>query len=534
VVHVIIEFLLAICFVGAIVVFLAPEQYAERLTFLISLLPLAGSLYMYATFNGGGNALLAGGTLAFETKIKWLSVGPYELFYHVGLDGVSMPLVVLTTVLTTLAILSAWTPIDERKSQFYGLILFIEGSLLGVFVALGFFVWFIFWEAVLIPMYFLIGIWGGPRRKYAAIKFFVYMNVGSLVMFVGFFLLVFGLGDSLSTLGLPEIAQELSGPGTAVESIAGLSPETVKAIAFFLMFVGFAMKVPIVPFHTWLPDAHVEAPTPASVILAGVLLKMGTYAHLRFNFTLLPDVAQQYAFILVLFAVISVIYGALLALAQQDLKRIVAYSSVSSMGYVLLGLVAFNLYGIGGAVFQMLSHGLISGLLFLCVGVIYNTTHTRMVSDMSGLADRMPVTAGALVAGSFAYMGLPLMSGFMAEFLVFIGAFHANFPFAPLFTGIAMFAIVIVAGYYLFAMQRTLFGPFHVKTDYEISSAAVHDVAPLLVLIGLIIVLGSAPDIVFDMIEEAVRPMTDLVQNTQQADIRPLLDTLRSLGGIFL
>jgi NADH-quinone oxidoreductase subunit M len=533
VVHVIIELLLALCFVGAVVVFLAPDRYSERLTFLISLLPVIVSVYMYATFDGAGNALLEGATLAFETKFTWLSLGSYDLLYHVGLDGVSMPLVVLTTVLTSLAILSAWTPIEERKSQFYGLMLLIEGSLIGVFVSLGFFVWFVFWEAVLIPMYFLIGIWGGPRRKYSAIKFFVYTNVASLVMFVGFFLLVFSLGGSISSFGLPEIAQALSGPGTAVTSVGWLSPSQVKAVAFFLMFAGFAVKVPVVPVHTWLPDAHVEAPTPVSVILAGVLLKMGTYALLRFNFTLLPDVAQRYAIILVLFAVVSVIYGALLALAQQDLKRIVAYSSVSSMGYVILGLVAYNLYGIGGATFQMISHGLISGLLFLCVGVIYNTTHTRIVDDMSGLADRMPITTGALVAGSFAYMGLPLMSGFAAEFFVFVGSFRANFAFAPVFTAIAMFGIVIVAGYYLLAMQRTLFGPFHVETDYEITRAAVHDVVPLIVLLGLIIALGTAPDIVFNMIEGAVRPMTELTQNVQQAD-RPLRDVLTFLGGDIL
>ncbi len=530
-----IELLLGVCLVGGLAVFLLPDRYSARLSFGISLLPILASSYMYATFDGVGNALLEGSTLAFETRVNWLSVGPYELFYHVGLDGVSMPLIVLTTILTTLAILSAWTPIDERKSQFYGLMLLMEASLIGVFAALDFFVWFVFWEAVLIPMYFLIGVWGGPRRKYAAIKFFVYTNVASLVMFVGFFLLVFGLGDSVQSLGLPAIAGALSAPG-AVGSVGGLSPNAVKTAAFFLMFAGFAVKVPVVPVHTWLPDAHVEAPTPVSVILAGVLLKMGTYALLRFNFTLLPEIAQQYALVLVAFAIVSVIYGALLALAQQDLKRIVAYSSVSSMGYVILGLVAFTLYGLGGATFQMISHGLISGLLFLCVGVVYNTTHTRMVGDMSGLAERMPITAGAIVAGSFAYMGLPLMSGFVAEFLVFSGSFAADFAYAPVFTAVAMFGIVIVAGYYLFAMQRTLFGEFSVSTDYEITRAAVHDVVPLVVLIVLIIALGSAPEIVFGMIEDAVRPMTELT-TTQQADAGPagmLGLGVSLLGGVLL
>ena len=281
--------------------------------------------------------------------------------------------------------------------------------------------------------------------------------------------------------------------------------------AFVVIFAGFAVKVPVFPVHTWLPDAHVEAPTPVSVILAGVLLKMGTYALLRFNFTMLEDVARALAVPIAIIAVVSVIYGALLALAQSDLKRIVAYSSISSMGYVILGLVAFTTYGIGGATFQMISHGLISGLMFMVVGVIYNATHTRMVSDMSGLADRMPITVGIFVAGAFAYMGLPLMSGFAAEFMVFYGAFGSTvLPSAPLFTALAMFGIVIVAGYLLYAMQRSLFGPFRLETEYEIRRAPLHDLAPLFVLLALIIALGVDPDLFFTMIQDAVDPVVAL------------------------
>ncbi|WP_338728187.1 NuoM family protein [Haladaptatus sp. DJG-WS-42] len=498
-----IELLLGVTLVGALLTFLAPNKVAGKLAFAVSLLPVVGSLWMYLNFDGSGNALL-GGTLAYETNAQWVSLGPWDLTWHVGLDGISMPLFVLTTVLTTLAIVSAWTPIDERQSQFYGLMLLMEASLIGVFAALDFFVWFIFWEAVLIPMYFLIGVWGGPRRKYAAIKFFVYTNVASLVMFIGFMALVFGLGDSVTTLGLPEVAQALR--AGELGSVGGIQPGTLKALAFFAMFAGFAVKVPVVPVHTWLPDAHVEAPTPVSVMLAGVLLKMGTYALLRFNFTMLADVARGAASIIAVFAVVSVIYGAMLALAQQDLKRIVAYSSVSSMGYVILGLVAYTVYGVGGATFQMIAHGLISGLMFMAVGVIYNTTHTRMVADMSGLADRMPWTVGILVAAAFAYMGLPLMAGFAGELFIFIGAFNA-FPGSPLFTSLAMFGIVIVAGYLLFAMQRTLFGQFRLETDYEVTPAPFHDVAPLAVLLILIIALGVAPDIFMQMIQDAIRPI---------------------------
>jgi NADH-quinone oxidoreductase subunit M len=501
------ELLVGLCLLGAFAVFVLPNEWAPKAAFGVSLVPLAVSLYMYAVFDGAGNALLDG-DIAFETQYAWLTLGRYDVSWHMGLDGISMPLVVLATLLTSLAILASWTPIDDRQSQFYGLMLFMEAALVGVFGALDFLMWFVFWEAVLVPMYFLIGIWGGARRKYAAIKFFVYTNIASIVMFIGFFGLVFGLGDSVSSLDLPAIAEALR--AGQLGGLGLLSAGQVATFAFIAMFVGFAVKVPVVPFHTWLPDAHVEAPTPASVMLAGVLLKMGTYALLRFNFTMLPEQAAALAVPIATLGVVSIIYGALLALAQSDLKRIVAYSSVSSMGYVILGLVAYTLYGVGGATFQMVSHGLISGLLFACVGVIYNTTHTRMIGDMSGLADRMPVTVGAFVAGAFGYMGLPLMAGFAAEFFVFVGSFGADFPGAPLFTAVAMFGIVIVAGYLLWSMQQTLFGPFRSETDYEVAPAAVHDVVPLLVLVVFIIALGTFPyDLAFDMIIDATAPVLD-------------------------
>jgi NADH-quinone oxidoreductase subunit M len=503
-----IEALFLSALIAAFIVMFAPDEYAGQLAAVLSLVPVGISLLMYADFDGAGNALLSG-DLAFETMAEWVTLGPYTLNWHVGVDGVSMPLLVLTTILTTLAIISAWTPIDERQSQFYGLVLMMEASLVGVFTALDFFVWFVFWEAVLVPMYLLIGVWGGPRRKYAAIKFFVYTNVASLVMFVGFFALVFGLGDSVTTLDMPAIAQALN--AGELGPLAGISVPTLKLLAFVALFTGFAVKVPVVPFHTWLPDAHVEAPTPVSVLLAGVLLKMGTYALLRFNFTMLADVAQANAEVIAIFAVVSVIYGALLALAQQDLKRIVAYSSISSMGYVILGLIAFTPHGIGGATFQMISHGLISGLMFMVVGVIYNETHTRMVGDMSGMADRMPITVGIFVAAAFGYMGLPLMSGFAGEVLVFLGSFRSTvLSAAPVFTGLAMFGIVIVAGYLLWAMQRTLFGEFRLETDYEVGRAPVQDVAPLVVLLLLVIALGVAPDLFYRMIQDAIAPMLEL------------------------
>jgi len=504
---VILEALIAVAFVSALVVLLAPNEWAGKLAFALSLIPFAGSLYVWSAFDGSGNAL-TGGDIAFRTQIEWLEVGGRSVSWFVGLDGISLPLVVLTTFLVPLAIMSAWTPIDSRQSQFYGLMLFMEANLLGVFTALDFFLWFIFWEAVLVPMYFLIGIWGGPRRKYAAIKFFVYTNAASLLMFIGFMSLVFALGDSVSSFALPEITQAIAAGD--LSAWFGIAPERMALLAFLAMFLGFAVKVPIVPVHTWLPDAHVEAPTPVSVLLAGVLLKMGTYALLRFNFTMLPNQASALAIPIAAIAVISVIYGAMLALAQKDLKRIVAYSSVSSMGYVILGLVVFTEYGVGGATFQMVAHGLISGLMFMAVGVVYNATHTRMVGDMAGMADRMPITVGILVAGAFGYMGLPLMAGFAGEFFIFVGSLSAPaLPYAPVFTALAMFGIVIVAGYLLSAMQSTLFGPFHLETDYEVGPAPFHDVAPLAVLLVAIIVLGVAPDIFFEMIRDAAVPVVE-------------------------
>jgi NADH-quinone oxidoreductase subunit M len=504
---VILEALIAFTFASALVVLLAPNEWAGRLAFALSAVPFAGGLYLWSGFNGSGNAL-KGGTIAYETQIEWLEVGGRSISWFVGLDGISLPLVVLTTFLVPLAIVSAWTPIDTRQSQFYGLMLFMEANLLGVFTALDFFLWFVFWEAVLVPMYFLIGIWGGPRRKYAAIKFFVYTNAASLLMFIGFMSLVFALGDSVSSFALPEISAALA--AGELGAWFGIAPGTIAMGAFLAMFLGFAVKVPIVPFHTWLPDAHVEAPTPVSVLLAGVLLKMGTYALLRFNFTLLPEQASALAVPIAAIAVISVIYGAMLALAQKDLKRIVAYSSVSSMGYVILGLIVFTEYGVGGATFQMVAHGLISGLMFMAVGVIYNATHTRMVGDMAGMADRMPITVGILVAGAFGYMGLPLMAGFAGEFFIFVGSLSAPaLPYAPVFTALAMFGIVIVAGYLLSAMQSTLFGPFKLETDYDVGPAPFHDVAPLAVLLVAIIVLGVAPDIFFEMIRDAALPVVE-------------------------
>ncbi|MFP4188623.1 MAG: NuoM family protein [Halobacteriales archaeon] len=491
------------------------DAYPRYVAFGGSLVTLATAAYVWLVpFESSGNALLSPNEAALVERVPWFEIGGYEVEYLVGLDGVSMPLVALTTLLVTSAIVTAWDSVHEREAGFYTLVLVLESALVGVFAALDFFAFYVFWEAVLIPMYFLIAVWGGPRRKYAAMKFFVYTNIASLVMFIGVIALYLtaNVADT-SMMSLTAALHE-----GALTGAFGMSAETVRLAAFVALFIGFAVKVPVVPFHTWLPDAHVQAPTPVSVILAGVLLKMGTYALLRFNFTMLPETAAALALPVALVGVVSVVYGALLAMAQTDLKRIVAYSSISSMGYVIVGLAAYTSYAVGGAVFQMVSHGLISGLMFTVVGVVYHATGTREVDELSGIASRAPLVAGVFVAASFAYMGLPGMSGFPAELFVFLGSMSsATLPYAPVVVATAMFGIVLVAGYLLFAMQRVLFGEFRVgsseaATDggVSVTDASATEAVPLLVLLAVILVLGLQPDLVYETIQTSTDAVAEI------------------------
>ena len=501
-----IEALLALTLLAAGVVFFAPNEYAGKLATALSLVPLVGSGWMWLNYEATGNALL-GGDMAFETTAQWIDFGPYAIQWHVGLDGVSMPLIVLTTILTTMAIISAWTPIDERESQFYGLVLLLEFGLLGVFTALDFFVWFIFWEVVLVPMYFLIAIWGGPRRKYAAIKFFVYTNIASLIMFVGFLTLVFSLGDSVTALDLPQIAQALQVEG-AVGSIAGFGPETVKLFAFALMFFGFAVKVPVFPVHTWLPDAHVEAPTPISVILAGILLKMGGYGFFRIAFPFFPDAAVYFGWLLALLGVINIIYGSLCAMAQEDLKKLVAYSSIGHMGYMLLGMASFVEFGLKGGHMQMFTHGLSSGLLFMLVGVVYQRAHHRNISGFGGLASQMPYYAGFMCLATFAGLGLPGLAPFISEAFSFIGAFYSEIT--RTYAVIGIFGILLTASYMLWMYQRVFFGEVNEENE-ELPDINVREMAAALPLMVLLVVLGVYPMAYFNLINESLLQLQQMI-----------------------
>jgi len=423
--------------VGALILCLVPRENKQALRYLallFSLVPvvLVGAMWARFDFSTSG--------MQFVEKVPWIpSIG---VTYYLGTDGISFPMLIVTVLVTTLAILASFT-IEERVKEFMALMLLLETGMLGVFVALDYFLFYIFWELVLVPMYFIIGIWGGPRREYAAIKFFIYTLAGSVLMLVGILALYFRTG--LNTFDILAIAEQAK---------AKLSP-SLQYWIFLLLFFGFAVKVPIFPFHTWLPDAHVEAPTGGSMLLAGVLLKMGTYGFYRISYPTLPDAARAFAVVMGVLGVINIVYGALVAMAQQDFKKMVAYSSIGHMGFVLLGLAAMTPMAMDGGLFVMVSHGLISPLMFFFAGsVIYERTHTRMLNEMRALFTRIPIAATLLAVAAFANLGLPGLSGFVGEFFTLVGAF----PVLPRFVYVAVLGMVFTAAYHLWMMNRILMG----------------------------------------------------------------------------
>ena len=382
--------------------------------------------------------------MQFELAVPWIQ--SFGIHYHVGIDGISLLLILLTTFLTPLAILSSWQSIQSKVKEYFILMLVLETGMIGTFVALDFFLFYVFWEIMLVPMYFLIGVWGGERRIYAAIKFFLYTMVGSVLMLVAIITLY--LMNGSTSFDFLEILRNIQN-GQIV-----LRPPQQHWL-FLAFFFAFAIKVPLFPFHTWLPDAHVEAPTAGSVILAGVLLKMGTYGIVRFCLPLFPESAVTFAPYISVLAIIGIIYGALVAMVQPDVKKLVAYSSVSHLGFVVLGIFAFNIQGLEGAMIQMVSHGISTGGLFLMVGMIYDRRHTRQIGEFGGLATSMPVFSTFFMLVTLSSIGLPMMNGFVGEFLVLLGSFKANFTFAAL----AATGIILSAVYMLWMYQRVVFGP---------------------------------------------------------------------------
>src|SRR5512136_453546 len=397
--------------VGVLVLLFLPSEKKNllRWTALATTLVTFGlSIWMLTMFDKSNP------DLQLVTRAPWITVGGWNIDYHLGVDGLSILLVLLTTFLTPLSILSTWTAVDDRVKDFMLFFLLLETGMIGVFLAQDLFLFYIFWEFTLVPMYFLIGIWGGPRRVYAAIKFFLYTMAGSILMLLA----ILWLGINQGTFSVPDLTAK------------GGIPANIQFWLFLAFAAAFAIKVPMWPLHSWLPDAHVEAPTAGSVILAGVLLKMGTYGFLRFNLGMFPEAAKQAAPWMALLAVIGIIYGAAVSYAQKDIKKLVAYSSVSHLGFVMLGLFAFNAQGIEGGILQMVNHGISTGALFLIVGMLYERRHSRMMEDFGGLWKAMPVFAALFLVVTLSSIALPGLNGFAGEFLVLVGAFLKSVPFA--------------------------------------------------------------------------------------------------------
>ena len=434
----------------------------------------------------------------------WVPVESFRVEYFLAVDGLSAPLVLLAGLLGMVAVFGSWG-VTHRVREYFFWLLALQGAVIGVFTAMDFLLFFLFWELELIPMFFLISIWGSGRREYSAMKFLIFTILGSAFMLIGILALFFSTG----TFDMTAMRDEIAGANLLLPAGA----------IFALLFIGFAVKLPLWPFHTWLPDAHTDAPTAGSVMLAGVLLKMGGYGMIRVSIGMFPDVTASASALLAAAAVINVIYGAIVVMRQTDLKRLIAFSSISHMGFVMLGLAAAAgasgagaAVGLTGAAMQMFTHGAITGLLFLLVGFVYDKTHTRYIPDLGGLARRMPVLSASLAVAGLAALGLPGTGGFVAEIMVFLGAF-ADFP---LITAIAAFGVVLAAGYILWTLQRVMFGPLRERFA-DLTDASPIQYVPIAALIIAIIAVGVFPGPLADMFAAGVQPIVDALAGESAA-----------------
>jgi NADH-quinone oxidoreductase subunit M len=492
-------------------------------------LPLAGAVLLLFIGNAGGRRdglvrwiTLAVSILAFGVSIGiWLAfdagsadyqlvervpwIPSFGIEYHLGVDGISLLLVVLTAFLTPIALLSSWESVEHKVKEFSVFMLALEAAMIGVFLSLDLFLFYVFWDAMLVPMYFLIGVWGYERRIYAAVKFMLYTMAGSVLMLV-------------AILGLAHLHSQATGSYSFdLLSLSSLNLASSTESWFFLAFtVAFAIKVPLFPFHTWLPDAHVEAPTAGSVILAGVLLKMGTYGLVRFSFPLFPDAAAAFAPWLALLAVVGIVYGALVAMVQPDMKKLVAYSSVSHLGFVVLGISAMNVQGVHGAMYQMLAHGVSTGGLFLLVGMLSDRRHTRLIAQFGGLKGVMPRLTAAFLVITLASIGMPGLNGFVGEFLVMLGAYRWD----PRFAVAAGLGVILSAVYMLWMVQRVYYGPVTHGENASLPDLRPREWAAVIPLCAMAVVMGVFPTLFLRPMEPAVRQMVDRVQASQS---RPLV-----------
>jgi NADH-quinone oxidoreductase subunit M len=484
--------LIVIPLLGALILLFVPRQYdyaIKWIALIIVLAEFAVSVALFLSFRTGT------AEMQFVERTAWIP--QFGISYYVGVDGLSILLVMLTTFLMIIAIGGSWNAITDRVKEYHILFLVLESGMIGVFTSLDLFLFYVFWEFTLIPMAFLIGIWGHTRRVYAAIKFIIFTMLGSTLMLVAILVLVFANRDATSALTF-----------AFTDILKSPVPLALQPILFAAFALAFAIKVPMFPFHTWLPDAHVEAPTAGSVILAGVLLKMGTYGFIRFNLPLFPLAARDFAPLLIVLAIIGIIYGAIVSAVQRDVKSLVAFSSVSHLGFVMLGLFAFNAQGISGGILQMVNHGLSTGALFLLVGMLYERRHTRLITDFGGVAKVMPIYAAFFLIVMFSSVGLPGLNGFVGEFLILVGAFRANVWYAAL----AATGVVLSAIYLLWMYQRVMNGPVTSDANKNLPDLSPREIALLVALVIFIVWIGVYPRTFLDPIQPNVMILLGVVK----------------------
>lgn len=480
--------------VGVLIVLLLKPRWKNSLRWTAlatSLITFGLSIWMLSQFNS------ASGEMQMEFSLPWFTLGGNPIGVHFGVDGISILMVLLTTFLTPIAILSTWNAVAEKVKGFMAFFLLLEVGMLGVFLSLDMVLFYVFWEFTLIPMYFLIGLWGGEKRVYAALKFFLYTFAGSIFMLAG----ILWIGLQYGSFDLTELAG------------SGLIPASAQLWLFAAFGIAFAIKVPMFPLHSWLPDAHTEAPTAGSVILAGVLLKMGAYGFMRFNLPLFPNASVTLAPWMAGLAVVGILYGAMVAYRQKDVKRLVAYSSISHLGFVVLGIFALNLQGMEGAILQMVNHGLSTGALFLIVGLLYERRHTRLLENFGGLWKVLPVMGGLALVTTLSSVGLPGLNGFVGEFTILLGAFKSTVLASPWFAGVATLGVILAAVYLFHMFQKLFLGPVTHEENSKLKDVSIREILVLAPILIMAFWIGIYPKPFFMLMSPAVEKLVALVQS---------------------